>query len=197
MPCQPGSSSSSGLWRFRLLAHHLALADGLLLCLFCLQEMATFDWTESAPGAKDSWTSLTLTDNASGKVAFHANMTDLELGPEMTIPSWLLPSNVRKVVQLPIDDSANTFLGSKEAFAATHISEFTNMQTGRGMRPVLTELTFTGEDAQLAKVSDIFVDRQLFTGSADNKVKLLPLALHLSQGTKVSLSAPEYIGTCK
>ncbi|WIA22839.1 hypothetical protein OEZ86_009787 [Tetradesmus obliquus] len=62
------------------------------------KEMATFNWTESAPGAKNSWTSLVLTDNASGKVAFRANMTDLVLGPEMTIPSWLLPSNVRKVV---------------------------------------------------------------------------------------------------
>jgi hypothetical protein len=159
--------------------------------------MATFNWTESAPGAKHSWTSLTLTDNAFGKVAFHANMSDIEMGPEMTIPSWLLPSNVRRVVQWPIDDSANTFLGSKDAFAATNISQYTNIKTGTGMRPVLTELTFTGEDAQLAKVSDIFVDRQLFTGSASNKVSLLPLALHLHQGTQVSLSAPEYISTCK
>lgn len=163
----------------------------------CLQEMATFNWTESALGAKNSWTSLVLTDNASGKVAFRANMTDLVLGPEMTIPSWLLPSNVRKVVQWPIDDSANTFLGSKTAFAATNISQYTNMKTGTSMRPVLTELTFTGEDAQLCKVSDMYVDRQLFTGSADNKVKLLPLALHFNQGTKVSLGAPEYSSTCK
>jgi hypothetical protein len=161
-----------------------------------LQEMATFDWKESAPGSEDSWTSLTLTDNASGKVAFRANMTDLDMGPEIAIPSWLLPSNVRKVVQWPIDDSANTFLDNEEAFAATNISKYTNMKTGTGMRPVLTELTFTGEDAQLAKVSNIFVDAELFTGNANNKVKLLPLGLHLQEGTKASLKAPEYIKTC-
>jgi hypothetical protein len=161
--------------------------------------MATFNWTESAPDAKHTWTSLTLTDNASGKVAFHANMTDAKLGPEMTIPSWLLPSNIRKVVQWPINDAANTFSGSQEAFAASNISQYTNMQAGPGMqmRPVLTELTFTGEDAQLAKVSDIYMDRELFTGDAENKVRLLPLALHLNKGTEVSLGAPEVISTCK
>jgi hypothetical protein len=80
-------------------------------------------------------------------VAFRANMTDLDLGPEISIPSWLLPSNVRKVVQWPINDAANTFLDSEQAFAATNISKYTNMKTGAGMQPVLTELTFTGEDA--------------------------------------------------
>jgi hypothetical protein len=161
--------------------------------------MATFNWTESAPDAKHTWTSLTLTDNASGKITFRANMTDAKLGPEMTIPSWLLPSNVRKVVQWPINDSANTFLGSQEAFAATDISWYTNTKAGPSMpmRPVLTELTFTGEDAQLARVSDIYMDRELFTGDASNKVRLLPLALHLGQGTEVSLGAPEVISTCK
>jgi hypothetical protein len=43
----------------------------------------------------------------------------------------------------------------------------------------------------------MFVDRELFTGDANNKVTLLPLGLHLKEGTKASLKAPEYIKTCQ
>lgn len=158
------------------------------------QELATFDWRDSDDS---KWTSVTVTDDATGKVFFHANMTDIELGRGVNVPSWLIPSNIRSVLQWPIDDSAHTYLGSAEAFANTSIAEYTTMKAGGSdMRPVLTELDFTGRRMRTAQARDLMLDAEAFTGDASATLSAIPLAMHMQEGSQAMLSAPVYVDGC-
>lgn len=164
------------------------------------KELATFDWKEGSGALGEKWTSVSLTDNRTGVKFFSANMTDLEMGPGVPLPSWLLPSNIRTVVQWPIDDAKHTYLSSAKEYASTPIAKFTNMKTPavsvNAMKPVLTTLNFDGEDATVATAKDVTFDAEAFTGDKNAKVGIIPLAIHLKAGTKATLSEPKVLHTC-
>lgn len=118
------------------------------------------------------------------------------------LPSWLLPKDARTVVQWPIDDTNHTFLATKEEYYSTPIAKYTTIKNPsvpvNKMPPVLTELTFLGNDMvfTLDRSGVIEVDSKSFTGSAANPIVVVPVGIHLKEGSDARLSVPHFIRTC-
>lgn len=125
----------------------------------------------------------------------------LGLGSGFDLPSWLLPSDARTVVQWPIDDANNTFLESQEDYFSTPVAKYTtlkntNVSTSQ-MKPVLTELDFLGQNAVFTVAKKgVKVDAESFTGDANNRLTVLPIGIHLKEDTDATLSIPKFIKTC-
>eukprot|EP00775_Hariotina_reticulata_P006620 gene6620-6848_t len=156
------------------------------------KELADFDWKDAKDG---SWAQVTITDRNSNKTFFRANMTDFELGSGVNVPGWLLPSNIRSVLQWPLNQTSNTFLNSTEDFMTSKIASATTLFTK--MRPILTHLSFTGRDIRVSQANEIWMDPETFTGDAQATVFSLPLAVHLQNGSQASLSAPVFVDGCE
>lgn len=126
----------------------------------------------------------------------------LGLDKKFDLPSWLLPKDARTVIQWPIDDTNNTFLPTKEQYYSTPLAKYTTLKNPtmpiNKMPPVLTELTFLGDDMKFTfdKSGTIEIDALSFTGSASNSLTVVPVGIHLQEGSDARLSVPQFLGTC-
>jgi len=168
--------------------HELPL---LLVLLLHPQELADFDWRDANDG---SWSSVTITDHNSNKTFFRANMTDFQLGSGVNVPGWLLPSNIRSVLQWPLNDTSGSFLNSTEDFMTSKIASATTLFTK--MRPILTQLSFTGRDIRVSQANELWMDPETFTGDGQATVFSVPLAVHMQNGSQASLAAPIFVEGC-